>query len=490
MIFNNPELKKNLQLNFSLSKVLVPLLICSITLLACFNTEGSTWRSHLPLNYLIGENIFLWFCTFGFLYSLIIGTFTAVNNFAEEFKQNTWNSIRLTRISPKDLLIGKVLGSTATILISTFFIIIPCLAYSCFLRIYPFKEHLIQDYKVTILMLCLCLTSWVLFSYLFAIAGYLFSRLNTDLQNVGNVVVPLLVFNFFVGILITTKIDKYLSIYKYTKSSSKIEIVINDTYYMLQPDAYLWFGYEFYSFNLITILLTFFTICGYILCLRVVQTHLQIKQKPIYWFIFCLICGLIFSGFNGFGYYEGKEVGSDFNTGIFFLFSLTLATLLLEITNVKKHTQWVYYLNKYDLKNALYLSPIWVRSFSVLLAFCIFNTFISPKLTSTLFSLSLIGLAIRDILAMSFLAKVRSIKFPLFANLLYLILFYSLFPLLLTTIRSRNSIYSKNSYMLPQFPNSDSNITMFLFFLISEVAFWSFLLFIQNLRGNKAETQV
>jgi hypothetical protein len=324
-----------------------------------------------------------------------------------------------------------------------------------------------------------------------AIASYLFIRLYADLKNLGTVVLPLLTFNFFMGILIVQTIDQFLDIKQkwegYDTSRNVKDIQIPNNLYMNQPDNSVWFGYDFFSFNLTAILLTFFTICGYMLCLRIIQTHLQIKQKPIYWFIFCFICGLIFSGFNGFRYY--KEVSFDFSTGIFFLFSLTLATLPIEITNVKKYTQWVNYLKKYDLKNALYLSPIWARSFSILLTFTILNLFISPKWTSVLFSLSLIALAFRDTIAMSFIAKVRSIKFPLSANLLYLILFYSLFPLLLTSIGGSGSNYNKNSYMLPQFPNSDSNITMFLLFLIAEVAFWGFLLFIQNLRNNKPEIQ-
>lgn len=477
MIFNNPELKKNLQLSFSLSKVLTPLLICAITLIACFNTSVPSWRNYLPLNYVIGENIFMWFCTFGFFYSIIMGTFAVVNNFAEEFKQNTWDSIRMTRISSRDLLFGKVLGSTATILISTFFVIIPCLAYSCYLRIYPFKEYLIQDYKITIFMLCLCVSSWVISSYVIAVASYLFIRLYTDSKNVTTLEIPILVVcNFMIGALITQSVDKFLDIHQkwegYQSNINQNDIQISSTIFMNKPNTSIWFGYELFSFNLITILLTFFTICGCILSLRVIQTHLQIKQKPIYWFIFCAACGIIFSGV------ESREIASfNLHSGIFFLYCLALVTLITEITHTKKHEGWLNYLIKYDLNNALYSSPLWIRSFFVLFLFIVLNVLICPKWTSILFSLSLIGLTFRDFLAMSFLAKVRSIKFPLFANLLYLIIFYSLFPILIS------SHSTDNNNLLPQFPNYHSNFSMFAIILLSEVIFWIFMLILQKRRN-------
>jgi hypothetical protein len=101
MLFGNPELQRNLLLKISPLR-LAALPIVALVLYWLLQDNGQ-WKTSAPsfLTYFVMITAFLW------------GTYEAAGAFSDEIANNTWDFQRTSRISPFNLLIGKLLGETA-----------------------------------------------------------------------------------------------------------------------------------------------------------------------------------------------------------------------------------------------------------------------------------------------------------------------------------------------------------------------------------------
>lgn len=484
MVLKNPEFKKNIKQGFSYSKLLVPAILISIIVIFCLETTPNKWQEDWPEGYSKGVLIFAWFCFIGFFYSIVMGTFEAVNSFQQEFKQNTWDFIRMSKISAKDLILGKILGANLPIWLCTIFLIIPALVFSIYLRLHTVNNSLIQDYRLTALIFSGSIFCWIVLSYMLSVSVFLFAKATTNIKSVAGVIIPILGINFSVGMSIMGAIDPYLSLnHTYEKfKPGDHNFLVTPELYMRKPPMIAWYGQDYYYLNFYSFQIAFFAICSIVLCFRILQSHLQFKQKPIFWFLFCILSTILINGI-GPASNSYKNLGlitpqAHLNSGLFSLYILTLAILMIESINQKKHAISLKYLAEGNIYEFLSISPIWVRTFIVLFIFSITDLIIHPDIKSAILSFSIIGLLFRDFLAMSYISRLRKVRFPLFANFLYLIIFYALLPLLMSQSYSKNttSRIGTNSILLPQTTLLESDFGLFLVALFILSFFWAMLL--------------
>ena len=137
MIFRNPEFIKNVKLEFSLTRFVIPVILLFLFIWICWSAghDNVTWKSQYSLEQIKAQSLFSWLCGFGFLFTIIWCSYLVSNSLLEEIKLKTWDFVRMSSISPLKILVGKMSGAPSVVWVITLLGVLPCLIYAAVLMI-------------------------------------------------------------------------------------------------------------------------------------------------------------------------------------------------------------------------------------------------------------------------------------------------------------------------------------------------------------------
>jgi hypothetical protein len=101
LLEKNPELKKNIWLEISTQRlIMMPLIILMVVLLASLSPVGDTYDKLTNISY------------FGMVVILLFwGSKVAYSNIIHEYNDRTWDWQRMSILTPKQLIVGKLIGA-------------------------------------------------------------------------------------------------------------------------------------------------------------------------------------------------------------------------------------------------------------------------------------------------------------------------------------------------------------------------------------------
>ena len=101
LIEKNPEFKKNIWLEISTQRlIMMPLIILMVILLASLSPMGDTYDKLTNISY------------FGMVVILLFwGSKVAYSNIVHEYNDRTWDWQRMSILTPKQLMVGKLIGA-------------------------------------------------------------------------------------------------------------------------------------------------------------------------------------------------------------------------------------------------------------------------------------------------------------------------------------------------------------------------------------------
>ncbi len=101
LLEKNPEFKKNIWLEISTQRlIMMPLIILMVVLLASLSTMGDTYNKLTNI------------CYFGLVIILLLwGSKVAFSNIIQEYNDRTWDWQRMSILTPKQLMVGKLIGA-------------------------------------------------------------------------------------------------------------------------------------------------------------------------------------------------------------------------------------------------------------------------------------------------------------------------------------------------------------------------------------------
>lgn len=253
---SNPEFIKNIRLQLNGVKlVLMPMILGMIFFLA-YISEADSYRSvektmQITALVLFGGIVFIW------------GTKMAVDSLAGEFNDRTWDSQRMTAISPWDLVQGKLFGST---LYAWYGGLLCLLVYICV------ALSTTEPSRYLDVLLFLIFAGIFVQSTLLAFILTEFAK-NRDLGklNLSSYSVAGLIASF---VMISSAMGGY------------------DT-----RDLIHWYGIELYSMRMMLCSALFFCPWGLIALYRAMRKELQFDTAPWVWTLFVLSLMLYGSGF-------------------------------------------------------------------------------------------------------------------------------------------------------------------------------------------------
>ena len=101
LLEKNPEFKKNIWLEISTQRlIMMPLIILMVVLLASLSTMGDTYNKLTNI------------CYFGLVIILLLWVSkVAFSNIIQEYNDRTWDWQRMSILTPKQLMVGKLIGA-------------------------------------------------------------------------------------------------------------------------------------------------------------------------------------------------------------------------------------------------------------------------------------------------------------------------------------------------------------------------------------------
>ncbi len=487
-MFKNYQLYiENWKKNISYVSLVLPPIIFILAIRFSQKYAYLFFNEDAPPPYSQGYAIFNLFCAIGFIYSIVIGTFTVLNIFSEEFRLNSWERIKISKITPKELLMSKVLGGNFTIILYTLILIVPCIVISFIICTGPYKEFLVQHQLHSAILLTVCLISWICLSYMLAISSYLFCSLTMRVSKLSTILLPILALNIFIGATISKSFSLFYTVHDYSSSyryhsNPNNPISLGNDLFMSTPDKTSWFGYEFLSFTLYTGLITFFAACSIIGCYRTLQLNLNKKLPAILWIPFCILSSVVIGGIT-----KHNNQLFDFNQGIFYLFTLTIIVFALEAPGKKLSHSSCKPLSKKEYIKYFNTSPLYHRTILVFSIFIILNYLVYPSWKSSLFHFSLIGFLLRDFITLKVLSNIKKLEWETSNNIIYFTLIYVFFPFLTFIPQTKSTKHSILNPLYPAFPEYNSNYFIFFCLLSFQIGFWLLMLFAQRKRLKSIE---
>lgn len=449
MIYNNPEFKKNIKLEFSATRLLIPAFILALTAWIGWSVgEVKSWEN-TPLEYEKAQSLTYWMFGFGFIFSIIWGSYLASNSLLGEMRQKTWDFMRMSSLAPEKILFGKLFGATSVVWVITLLGVLPTILIA--------SDHLFigggyhRPLIITLASLCGAITFWMVLSYAFVmLAGiYNYSKNDSRHTTIGSVLL-VLILGLIVGAAISTNYGEEFKIYDACRGligpngpmpcQIQNPHIIDGIKYALR-DIHMvnWYGIEFFPLDTIALGLMFCAFWTVIGLYRTLRSSLQYMDAPYIWPVFWL--GAAFY-LNGFSYEDNLYTTSILRLTVFFALSIGL-TCVKESRNLISYRQLYESLKNKKYKEAYRLTPLWLISL-VLFAFTSPLLLISSgNLPSgynfSLFYLSIILLAVRDIFAIHLISWRQSVRIPTVGIAVYLLLMYVLAPFLFGIIFGKTS---------------------------------------------------
>ncbi len=428
-LLNNPELKRNLHLEITPTRViLLPLILAAAFLLIPGPFMDQSKEAFGRYLQTAGTIVF-----FGF--TVLWGSKWAYESIVSEVNERTWEFQRMTVISPLTMTVGKLLGATAF----PWFGGVLSLAAFGVGSYYRRSPETAETIAAFIIVALLCHAISLLFGL-----SQVRKRRTAVVSGGGGMISILIIMWFFIG--------QPLFIHS-----------VNSNY------SIRWFGYDIPAFRFFLYTALYFMVWGVLGAWRAMRLEMQERVGPALWTAFFLATTAWAGGFIwqinippadmnrhrilfNFFIVSGTRGGAGwilaFFTGVFLTYGALLATEI-RFTDFKR---MVYSLRNRDIRTFYETLPGWLVTFLVLAAAVVPAYGISglrepvrffPKTPaiSPFFLLLLLLFLARDLLFFVFVHFNIRLKRPDISIIVYLSLVYGLLPVALKTTEGGAYLY-------------------------------------------------
>lgn len=440
MFKDNPEFIKNLKLEFNGTRFVIPLILL---ILACWIGWESVERSGyegLPLAYYKAKALFGWLCGFGFIFAIVWGTYLCTNSLFDEIKQKTWDFVRMSSLSAGRILFGKLFGSTAVIWIITLLGVYPAMTIAS--KIMLPEDGLVRSEWLTIGILLLAITSWILLSHCCAIIiGLITQHAKDSRPNSMSGTLLTLISGLFIGAMIIEAFERYHrmymgSQYDYPTPTGTV-FKVPSGHYMYAPPTEKWYGFDLSMLDIYAFTLSFFAMWALIGAYRGLRKSLQYKDSPWAWILFIVSGSLFLNGFTDKGEFETLIIFPVLIsvTGMFF----TCITEASDIIRYKVFTSLIAAKKYYE---AFRVMPLWIIAFCIFISSAIANILtIDKTFSAAVFFVTLLGFMLRDLLVFHIISWTPNIRRPLVGMVVFMAVMYGMIPAIAETISNKSAYY-------------------------------------------------
>lgn len=437
MLRNNPEFIKNLKLEFSLTRLVVLTFLLSMVIWIGWTSDKlPQWEKLYTEEQYAAKSLFNYLCGFGFLVTVVWGSYLITSSFLEEVKLKTWDFVRMSSLSPFKILTGKIFGAPAAVWIITLLIGLPALLYAGMLVI-P-ETGIVRPEIFTLAILSVALLAWIILSYSL---GLLLSLVaNTKISRGAPFSITALIFvsGFSIGGMITSS---FLSFHKMIPKLSAEAGAKQATtpVYELVPSKTEWYGSEFYSLDLVAALMCFFALWAFIGAWRALRQSLQYRDQPWAWIGFIVSASFVLHGFSPL---DIRGVYIPYWPIVISLSTLILACIQ-EAGDMVKYRLFFHKLREKSYSDAFRNMPLWIISFCALCVYTFLMVFIStPDISDrmTFFAAALILFVLRDLLAFHAIYWMPNIRRPLLGVMVYALVMYAFLPFISKSIEPQYAL--------------------------------------------------
>lgn len=434
MFLNNPEFRKNFKLEVSATRIMACAIIMILVAYAAYSgTSTLNFRNYISLEAKQALSVYNAFCTTGFLFAIIYGSYLAANSITSELHQRTWTFLSMSPLPPSRILAGKMFGATALIWIITIAIIIPAFVISLSVAI-P-GEGYIRPETVTIGIFVTALILWIISAHagavLLALQSNLGNRETSDKRN--NILYTLIMFlaGLSVGSALLASLENFYELKPFSPSKGAhmaIDqgIVIGPGKYLVPPEKFSWYGAELYLLDTLLIMLAFSAFWLVTAAYRSLRKTLHFHDTPWVWSLF-LITATIFL----FGFEKSQDHKYDIPLLASGMLIIIMSVLLscMEAGDTIRYQSWIARIQQRKFAEAFRITPLWMISVAAFL--CLIPISLSLSSTPvpvTMVACSTMLFATRDILVIHALSWSKLVKRPWLAISIYGLFIYGLAP--------------------------------------------------------------
>jgi hypothetical protein len=450
MIRDNPEFIKNMKLEFNATRLSVPIIFLVLAVWIANSRMSSSWNSEYTTTQLKAEYLFDYLCGFGFLFTIVWGSWLVSGSLLEEIKIKSWDFVRMSSLSPFKILIGKIFGATTVVWTVTLLGILPCFVFAA-ARFIP-GDGIIRPSSVTIASLMLCLFFWTLLSYALAMLCSLAEGERMHRNGAFNTTGLVFLAGSLIGPLILSSFEAFHKLWRYGPVSlpSHLKdlpkpmplpddaiIVQPNLSYMIKPTMGVWYGFHIYDLDCVLMQLAFFSLWAFIGAWRALRKSLQYRDSPFMWIGFIVASSLFLNGYNFFSpssFADNKWHEEVYGWhALYWPMLVGLVTMFFasinEAGDIVRYRVLASAFARRAWPESFRIMPLWIISFAAFLVSMILSLLLvnhSPQVV--MFFVSLTGFIIRDLLAFHAISWAPNIRRPLVGLLVYIVLVYTLLP--------------------------------------------------------------
>jgi hypothetical protein len=403
MNIQNSELQKCYWQSFSLQRIIaMPVVIFSIALLIILLDKEHTAQTLSGFAYqgfyLV---VFLW------------GGYQAANALVQEVKENTWDNQRLSSVSPGELTVGKLFGSTLYTWYGGIILLI----------IYFFSACRVEDASTSIVIFNLFLLAGAgLFCHAIALLSSLIPlrmQASRDQFHIAGY--------FILGLITSGSFLSWGGALSFPYSYSH--------------DDMTWFNHHVSMHDFFIGTLFVFLAWTIWAIYRFMREALQFKNTPAVWGLFVLFCMIYFAGLakNDFSSWDNSQLVQQFltNSSVSMAFFVAIACTYLnffsESLNIIRYRTLFHHWQGNDWKKVSHSIPMWAVSFGLILPAGLFLVIASLEVIPFTQSMAVLVISsllflLRDACIFHYFTLNPNGRLPLLAALFYLGVFYLLIP--------------------------------------------------------------
>ncbi len=427
----NPELTRNIWLNFSSSNALVmPFLIALIA---------------FPIFLMFDNSIMALSITSFFVFyvvTVLFGMSSGSSGIQNEINNNTWDFQRMSSASAWQITFGKFLGgisyvwylgfiALAIFIISTYVMgqdIKDIVYNSGFAKdnfigkqLNKLKASSLEGIQIDLSLLQLIkFSAYIFITVIFGQAIVFFFSIPT-----GNERTEKISNRNIIGILITTWLISQIY-------SLQLQELLFDAGIANKVSTINWYDYKFNALSLTLSTILFFLFWALFGSYRVIRKKLQYKVTPIAWTIFAISTSFLIAGFDNI---IGRNNGLNLLTVSYILLVFTYYSFCREVDDLNLVKRFIYNLRNKNKKQVFENMPMFIPTFIAISITLIFGLTYQLEETNSLNKLflyfSILMFILRDF-AFLYIISINNYfgkKGRLFyKNMLYLIVMYIAIP--------------------------------------------------------------
>jgi hypothetical protein len=461
----SPELARNIWLEISIQRLIfAPMFIAAMVIIIVQSgsvspslvPNGPEGLPHIGLA-MLGLGIFG-------LITLLWGSTAISNSVSDEGKENTWDFQRISSITPLQMLIGKLFGST----IYLWYIGLIGIAIYIFVIFSVKAEDCVYQLSGANLRQCEAL-------------------LGTPFTNLALLITFTL---FFHGMMLLSSIRNkekkrsrigflFISLFL----SASIFPALMATYVSLKNIT--WYNTAFNGTDFILVTLQILTAWMLIACFRAFREEFQYKNYPWVWTSFIIFINIFFVGFTFKSSNSFIDQENQIFLALFITILLTYYSLFEEKKDFINYKKWCRDVRTKNFKHAWLNTPRWFIS----VAFCLISSiaillvqdFEHGEMPKTLIALAAaILFIIRDVIIVHYCHANFESTHKNFIAILYLSILYVILPLLVSVFSSTN----ENLHFFFQMPGKIESSTPLISAAV-QCALFGFLLY-KRLKSNSS----